>query len=463
MGRMSELVTPSRPPLRQRVLGIGAHIIVIVGVMLVLDQLYWQTGIRVGFWIALGALLIITLWPDLYRLIVSEITRQPSAIPLQPLRSVYGFLITALLFALLSRPVANFIGRSNPPLFQISLLVSILAIAFWDEFANYTAAGQRWLAARAAKRLAITLVAVIVILTAIEAVLNNPYARRNLVGNWTVAHYSGELNERNTSGFRDSEHEIAKPEGVVRILVLGDSVTWGKGTPPDQVYTARLDQYGGANVEVINAALSGDTMVDHIIRMRDYGCQFAPDILLVGVNVSDWAVVSSDEFPQLEIPWLPPAEPFELSTRVFRELESDFSYNPLLLYVLDARIDEALRPVEPPSLTEEEWDSVFSYWHAGALELATVAKACGVKHLYAFALPAKHVLMYDFARITETYADAGFEATNLEPQYRADFGQLPWRALWASYDDGHPNAELHQWYADQMWPVIETAVDEERH
>ena len=36
-------------------------------------------------------------------------------------------------------------------------------------------------------------------------------------------------NEINSLGFRDREHSLQKPEGVFRVLVLGDSVTEGFG------------------------------------------------------------------------------------------------------------------------------------------------------------------------------------------------------------------------------------------
>ncbi len=55
--------------------------------------------------------------------------------------------------------------------------------------------------------------------------------------NWTWGHRI----DNNSFGFREKEFDIPKSEGLFRIMILGDSLTWGAGLAYDQRYSAILD------------------------------------------------------------------------------------------------------------------------------------------------------------------------------------------------------------------------------
>ena len=48
-----------------------------------------------------------------------------------------------------------------------------------------------------------------------------------------------------------------KPDGVFRILVVGDSLTYGEGVAAEDAYPALLDTALGPDVEVLNLGVSG--------------------------------------------------------------------------------------------------------------------------------------------------------------------------------------------------------------
>jgi hypothetical protein len=48
--------------------------------------------------------------------------------------------------------------------------------------------------------------------------------------------------ETNSFGLRDVEFSLAKPEGTLRIVCLGDSVTYGAGVPFDETYEQQLER-----------------------------------------------------------------------------------------------------------------------------------------------------------------------------------------------------------------------------
>ena len=63
----------------------------------------------------------------------------------------------------------------------------------------------------------------------------------------------------NSRGLRDVEHELKKPEKTIRILGLGDSVTFGSGVFLEETYLYRLEQLlqqQGINAEVIKSGVN---------------------------------------------------------------------------------------------------------------------------------------------------------------------------------------------------------------
>src|SRR3989442_15392782 len=64
----------------------------------------------------------------------------------------------------------------------------------------------------------------------------------------------------NTRGFRDAEADVVKRPGVFRIVLLGDSITWGHGVDQTERYGDLLAEElrrRGLAVEVVNLAVSG--------------------------------------------------------------------------------------------------------------------------------------------------------------------------------------------------------------
>lgn len=93
----------------------------------------------------------------------------------------------------------------------------------------------------------------------------------------------------NSHGMRDREHDVAKPAGTIRILVLGDSfmeanqVLFEDSFP--SLLEANLRARLGRPVEVINASVSGWGTDDEVTYMTRYGVRFQPDIVLVAMTL----------------------------------------------------------------------------------------------------------------------------------------------------------------------------------
>jgi lysophospholipase L1-like esterase len=91
----------------------------------------------------------------------------------------------------------------------------------------------------------------------------------------------------NSRGLRDRELAPAKPRGTVRILVIGDSFTYGSGVAGEETYPKRLERLlvgqAGVTVEVINAGVSGYGTVHEAAFLRAEGWSYEPDILVLQV------------------------------------------------------------------------------------------------------------------------------------------------------------------------------------
>jgi len=86
----------------------------------------------------------------------------------------------------------------------------------------------------------------------------------------------------NAHGQRDREHEIEKPAGVRRVLLLGDSVVEGSGVRElDDTIGGQLQQQLGAGSEVLNFGVSGYCTRAEIELLETKGLAFDPDVVVV--------------------------------------------------------------------------------------------------------------------------------------------------------------------------------------
>jgi len=132
------------------------------------------------------------------------------------------------------------------------------------------------------------------------------FARDDLVGFKNQpdfrAYAHGNIRVRtNHMGYRGEEMEVQKPPGAIRILALGDSVTWGVGVNDDRIYLARLEQTLNARysrplrVQTVNTAVIGYSLYQELLTLERDGPALSPDIVLVGFVLND-AYPTEDPF-----------------------------------------------------------------------------------------------------------------------------------------------------------------------
>jgi lysophospholipase L1-like esterase len=96
----------------------------------------------------------------------------------------------------------------------------------------------------------------------------------------------------NQLGYREEEIQIPKDPSVCRIMVLGDSLTWGAGLSLDERYTHLTEEllsskFPNNSIEVLNFGLPGGPTVrerDILIKLFP---QIQPDLIVVGFSRND--------------------------------------------------------------------------------------------------------------------------------------------------------------------------------
>lgn len=94
----------------------------------------------------------------------------------------------------------------------------------------------------------------------------------------------------NRFGFMDRDYPLEKPEGVIRILIVGDSFGWIGGEKEN--YTAVLermfiDYFEDNTIEVINTGYPMTHTGEQLPMLKKFGLQYDPDIVFLGFFVGN--------------------------------------------------------------------------------------------------------------------------------------------------------------------------------
>ena len=114
----------------------------------------------------------------------------------------------------------------------------------------------------------------------------------------------------NQNGYRGKEFNTTKENGTIRILVLGDSITFGQGVSDDKTYPYFLEgllSEKEKKVEVINAAYADWFSPDsYYVYLKNIGLQLDPDIVILGLfpwnDITDLSETVWEEIDEKGLP-----------------------------------------------------------------------------------------------------------------------------------------------------------------
>jgi lysophospholipase L1-like esterase len=250
----------------------------------------------------------------------------------------------------------------------------------------------------------------------------------------------------NSFGLREGERSKAKPPGTYRIVALGDSITMGWGVAQDMTFPAQLERMlnakppkgfpQGQRYEVLNLGVGNYNTVQEVMRLKNLGLAFNPDLVILGYFIND-------------------AEPTPKPTRGFL---IEHSY----LFAFAASRMRLLKPSTGTYL--DYYRGLYGDdqpgWKAAQAALSDFVSITREHSMPAvmFIIPEMHELgdRYPFAdihrRLEQVGAAIGLPVVDLFPALK---GRKPESALWVSPLDAHHNAEAQGLLAKGMYEAIE--------
>ena len=96
----------------------------------------------------------------------------------------------------------------------------------------------------------------------------------------------------NADGLRDSVHARPKPDGAFRVVVMGDSVSFGYGVEEVEAYPQVLEELlselvPSARIEVVNLGVGGYNAYNEAKLLEGVGRSYEPDLVLVQFCIND--------------------------------------------------------------------------------------------------------------------------------------------------------------------------------
>jgi len=195
----------------------------------------------------------------------------------------------------------------------------------------------------------------------------------------------------NGEGFFDISHTVSKPEGVKRLLFLGDSFTAGIGIPKKDRFTDLVYDGLSSDHEVLNMGIWGYSTGQELLVFKEKGLKYSPDIVVLCMFVDDLFcghLFSVNEGTYIKPKFAISHDDLQLrNVPVGNNHSSSALWNMLLTryYKLRNRIEMGTE------YAERGWLSVFdkTYLHNDRYylclrllgEIANLAKACGARFL----------------------------------------------------------------------------------
>jgi lysophospholipase L1-like esterase len=246
----------------------------------------------------------------------------------------------------------------------------------------------------------------------------------------------------NAAGFRDDvEYPLAKPSGTARVVVLGDSFTFGGKVTLEETYPKvvgkRLDVVDpGHRHEVLNLAVPGYNTEQEALLFEEKGLAYEPDLVLVGFVLNDAA--SMVQLVPAREPRFPALHSFLKRLAVVQFLYGH--YKQIRMGMQTGRWSRS--SVDPDFMPDT---ARWALTRKALQRIATLASSRGARTLVVvwpmlddlddrYAHLAKHQLVADTCR------ELGIPVLDLLPSFRGR--EAP--TLWAETRDHHPNAEAQR-------------------
>ncbi|MCB0317810.1 MAG: SGNH/GDSL hydrolase family protein [Bdellovibrionales bacterium] len=283
---------------------------------------------------------------------------------------------------------------------------------------------------------------------------------------------------QNSLKFREKEIEIPKLKNVIRVFVLGDSLTWGAGLDTSERYTAIAEnilnkKFPNKTIEILNFGRSGGPTTLEADILERYIDRIDPDLIVVGFCFNDPQPRSQDysiEKENFE------KEHINLFNFAFTLKSLGLSEISKLYLKTIYSLAEAFKiiPSWPESL-DRVYDPSSEEWHQFVSALKKI-KTLSDKHSlpqpvfsslnqgssskgntnYAEPDPLLKMMIKWSNQAVLVAKEVGFNAYDHKKEIAAEINNTN---MAVNYVDGHPNASLNKIYGKKLAKHIEAYVE----
>jgi hypothetical protein len=245
----------------------------------------------------------------------------------------------------------------------------------------------------------------------------------------------------NSQGLRDKEIPYDKPPGEKRILLLGDSVTFGWGVSDGEPFADQMEPLlkstTGRNWEVINAGVNGYNTQQEDTYFRREGVRYQPDIVVVTFVENDLdAVIDPNSTTWRRYPsW-----PHSLPEAVSRLTSLSYAYQSVHMFVraeqMAAQRSGEVQGQSSKKVTDDP------RWPAVKARLEGIARLCTKRDI--------RVIVVAFSRVDPGFFSQLQESGIDTVSFTEAFAQVPEDQKHVSRVDPHPAAAVHRRMAELL-------------
>ena len=182
-------------------------------------------------------------------------------------------------------------ARVVAPLPFVTLIALLLASAsaFWEAKGEHlVAAVNQRVGARVLLRLVLAFASIAIAVASAEWVARVVFRHVQSSGDARTFFASRVATRVNNVGFRDPDVSRDHP-GRYRIIIVGDSITWGQGLPEEQRFSNLMQKALGSSYDVLNFGTPGHNMPEHL-QVLDRALTLAPDFVLLQLYTNDFEI-----------------------------------------------------------------------------------------------------------------------------------------------------------------------------
>lgn len=255
----------------------------------------------------------------------------------------------------------------------------------------------------------------------------------------------------NSHGLRDGEIPYKKSAGEKRVLVLGDSVTFGWGTSQGENFSDQMErmlrEQTGTEWQVINAGVNGYNTEQEATFLRLEGMRYSPDyVLLVYVSNDVDAVFDPNETTWRRHPSWPSSLPEAINR--LRQLSYLLQMTHLMVRMEKMDQARAAATLGNPDASAQLARSMTGHadWQGSKNALLDIARQCDTAGIpFIVGLYSSLDGGFDPEFVAQLQGE-GIDAIHLQPAWQG----VPEDLAHVSRIDSHPSPLVHEKIAEYL-------------